>query len=85
MASPAQVANDMKIRAADHGVRMMDIAEAKARLILTAHANVRAARWWTLATAWVFGRHLVVCHLGRAARIGIWRGAPYLLTFREAQ
>ena len=37
----------------------------------------------TLALAWVFGRHRIIRHLGRAARISFWRGKPYLLTFRE--
>lgn len=61
----------------------MDVGEAKARLILTAQANVKQARWFTLAAAWVFGRHHTICHLGREARIAFWRDRPYLLTFRE--
>lgn len=57
--------------------------EAKAMLILVANAHFKAARWWVLAAAWVFGRHRIVHHLGREARVAFWRGTPYLLTFRE--
>lgn len=52
-------------------------------LILTAQLHYNAARPVTLALAWVFGRHRIIRHLGRAARISFWRGKPYLLTFRE--
>lgn len=57
--------------------------EAKAMLIFVANAHFKAARWWVLAAAWVFGRHRIVRHLGREGRIAFWRGKPYLLTFRE--
>lgn len=57
---------------------------ARGNLILSAQAHYLSARWWTLAAAWMFGRHRVVSHLGRIARISFWRGRPYLLTFREA-
>lgn len=58
--------------------------EALGNLILSAQAHYVHARWWTLAAAWVFGRHRVVQHIGRIGRISFWRGRPYLLTFREA-
>lgn len=53
------------------------------RLILTAQRNYQVTTWWRLAIVWVLGRHLVIDHLDRRARIGLWRGVPYLLTFRE--
>lgn len=52
-------------------------------LILAGQNNWAAARWAKRLLVWVLGRHVVVDHLGRRARIGLWRGAPYLLTFRE--
>ncbi len=58
-------------------------AEGTAMLIFVSNAHFKAARWWTLAAAWVFGRHRIVRHLGREGRIAFWRGTPYLLTFRE--
>ena len=57
--------------------------EATATLIFVANGHFKAARWWTLAAAWMFGRHRIVRHLGREGRIAFWRGTPYLLTFRE--
>ena len=57
--------------------------EAKAMLIFVANAHFKAARWWVLAAAWVFGRHRIVWYLGREGCIAFWRGKPYLLTFRE--
>lgn len=57
--------------------------EAKGTLILLAQLHFQNARWWHLAAAWVFGRHQIVRHLGRIARISFWRGHPYLLSFRE--
>lgn len=54
-----------------------------ATLILVANAQFGRARWWTLAAAWLFGRHRIVRHLGREGRVAFWRGTPYLLTFRE--
>jgi hypothetical protein len=52
-------------------------------LILLAQSVYARARWWQLACAWAFGRHRIVRHLGREGRIAFWRGAPYLLSFRE--
>jgi hypothetical protein len=52
-------------------------------LILSAQAHYSQAKWWTLAGAWLFGRHRIVRHLGREGRISFWRGNPYLLSFRE--
>ena len=52
-------------------------------LILAAQAHYSQARWWVLAAAWAFGKHRIVRHLGREGRIAFWRGAPYLLSFRE--
>lgn len=57
--------------------------EAAAMLILVANEHFKGARWWTLAAAWVFGRHRIVRHLGREGRVAFWRDTPYLLTFRE--
>jgi len=57
--------------------------EAAAMLILVANEHFKVARWWTLAAAWVFGRHRIVRHLGRKGRVAFWRDTPYLLTFRE--
>lgn len=63
---------------------MMPVSdEAKARLIMLAQLHYQKARWQQLAAAWVFGRHQIVHHLGRVARISFWRGNPYLLSFRE--
>lgn len=59
--------------------------EAKATLIFVANGHFKAARWWVLAAAWVFGRHRIVRHLGREGRIAFWRDKPYLLTFREVE
>lgn len=61
----------------------MDTDDATGRLILLAQLHYQHARWWRLAAAWVFGRHRIVRHLGRVARISFWRGTPYLLSFRE--
>lgn len=52
-------------------------------LILLAQANYNRAGWWTLAAAWVFGRHQTIRHLGRVGRVSFWRDRPYLLSFRE--
>ena len=57
--------------------------EAKGTLILVGNAHFKEARWWTLAAAWVFGKHRIVLHLGREGRVAFWRDTPYLLTFRE--
>jgi hypothetical protein len=62
---------------------MMDPDQAKGTLILLAQVNFQTARWWQLAAVWLFGRHRIVRHLGRIARIGFWREQPYLLSFRE--
>lgn len=60
----------------------MNHADA-AMLIFVANEHFKLARWWTLAAAWVLGRHRIVRHLGREGRVAFWRGTPYLLTFRE--
>lgn len=57
--------------------------EDAATLILVANLHFKMAGWWTLAAAWIFGRHRIVRHLGREGRIAFWRDTPYLLTFRE--
>lgn len=57
--------------------------EAKGSLILVAQLHYQRAKWWHLAAAWMFGRHRIVRHLGRVARISFWRGTPYLLSFYE--
>lgn len=62
---------------------MMDRNQAAGTLILTAQMNFNQAHWWVLALAWVFGTHRTLRHMGWFARIGFWRGKPYLLSFRE--
>lgn len=42
---------------------------ATANLILLGQIHFNQARWWTLAAAWMFGRHRIVRHLGRVGRI----------------
>lgn len=54
-----------------------------ADVILTGQENWRGASWMRLALVWLFGRHRIVTHLDRRARIGVWRGRVYLLTFGE--
>jgi hypothetical protein len=61
---------------------MMD-DRSTANLILLAQLHYQHASWWTLAAAWMFGRHRTVRHLGRVGRVSFWRGQPYLLSFRE--
>lgn len=56
---------------------------ALGNLILLGQINYNQARWWTLAAAWIFGRHRILRHLGRVGRVSFWRGQPYLLSFRE--
>lgn len=53
-------------------------------LIIRADLNHRLASRWTRLRVWLFGRHRSVQHIGYVARIAVWRGHPYLLTFREA-
>ncbi|MFE3838874.1 hypothetical protein [Pseudogemmobacter sonorensis] len=62
---------------------MQDGDLSRASLILLAQMHYERARWWQLAAAWAVGRHRIVRHLGRVARISFWGGKPYLLSFRE--
>lgn len=56
---------------------------ATGNLILLAQLNYQRAGWLTLACAWALGRHRIIRHVGRIGRVSFWRGAPYLLSFRE--
>lgn len=59
--------------------------QAKANLIFVAQAHYQTANWLQLVGAWVFGRHQIIRHLGRIARVSFWRGRPYLLSFRDRE
>lgn len=54
-------------------------------LVLVGDHNFKKAHWFTLAAAWLFGRHQTFTHLDCRGRVAFWRGQPYLLTFREAR
>ncbi len=62
---------------------MTELDRLLSGLILTSQANYAVASRWTLFRVWIFGCHRMVHHLGRMARLGFWRGQPYLLTFRK--
>ena len=51
-------------------------------LVLMANLFFQQASLKTVVAAWLLGRHEVFCHLGKRCRISIWRGRPYLLSFK---
>lgn len=58
--------------------------EGIAGLILLAQANWAAASCGERLAAWAFGRRLRLEHPGWRATIAVWRGEPFLVSFREA-
>lgn len=57
--------------------------EGIAGLILLAQANWAAAGCGERLIARVFGRRLRLEHCGFRATVAVWRGAPFLVSFRE--